>query len=254
MLGKGGSFDVPALLETRELRYDYPDGTRALTGLNISLREGEKLALAGANGSGKSTLMLHLSGCLPALSGDVLLHGEVIGKNLNKLRSSVGMIFQEPDDQLFMPTVAEDVAFGLIASGMDTIAAREEALRMLERLGISHLASRAPHRLSGGEKRLSALAGILVMNPEVIVLDEPSASLDPRARKRVTELLRELEKPLVLASHDLDMALDVCERAAVLKGGRVAAEGAACEILMDERLLCDCGLELPLRCRFSSNN
>ena len=247
MQGKASPYDAQIVLEAKELQYDYPDGTSALQGLSIRLHEGEKLALLGANGSGKSTLMLHLSGCLSAASGEVLLHGEPVGSDLGRLRGAVGMIFQEPDDQLFMPTVAEDTAFGLVAGGMDSGCARKEALQMLERLSISHLAERPPHRLSGGEKRLVALAGILVMNPAVVVLDEPSASLDPRGRRRVTELLQELKKPLLLASHDLDMALDICERAVIISGGRAAAEGASNEILKDEKLLSSCGLELPLR-------
>ena len=238
------------LLQVRGLCYDYPDGTRALQGASFSLAEGEKLALVGVNGSGKSTLMLHLSGCLPANAGEILLRGETVGKHLSRLRGAVGMIFQEPDDQLFMPTVCEDVAFGLVARGMPAEAAREEALRILETLGVPHLAERPPHRLSGGEKRMVALAGILVTNPDLIVLDEPSAALDPRARRHVIEVLRELDKPMILASHDLDMVLDICTRSAIMREGCIAAEGCAEEVLRDAVLLKECGLELPLRHQF----
>lgn len=239
---------APPLLQVRGLRYDYPDGTSALRGVDLELRNGEKLALAGANGSGKSTLLLHLAGCLAVQSGEVLLRGRRVGGDLKALRRAAGLIFQEPDDQLFMPSVREDVAFGLVARGLSGEDAGEIVPRMLERLGVAHLAERPPHRLSGGEKRMVALAGILVMDPDLIVLDEPSASLDPRARRRLIEVLRELEKPMILASHDLDLALDVCGRALILCDGKITAAGPAPEILQDGELLRRDGLELPL-CR-----
>ena len=234
-------------LEVRDLRYAYPDGHQALKGVSFSLGDQEKLALVGPNGSGKSTLMLHLAGCLAAQSGTVRLRGEPVGEDLKRLRNAVGLIFQDPDDQLFMPQVVEDVAFGLVAHGKPVEAAQGSALTIMENLGIAHLAQRPPHRLSGGEKRMVALAGILVMQPDIVVLDEPSAALDPRARLRVIERLRELDKPMILATHDLDMALDVCGRAIVLYEGRIAADGALHDILRDGALLRQNGLELPLR-------
>ena len=235
------------LMEVQDLRYAYPDGHEALNGVFFVLRDGEKLALVGPNGSGKSTLMLHLSGCLAAQSGVVSLNGEPVGEDLKRLRSAVGLIFQEPDNQLFMPEVVEDVAFGLVAHGTPVQEAQERALSVMETLGIAHLAERAPHRLSGGEKRMAALAGILVMQPDIVVLDEPSAALDPRARRRVIERLNALEKPMILATHDLDMALDVCDRAIILYEGRIAADGALQDVLRNEALLQQNGLELPLR-------
>ncbi|MBR1672693.1 MAG: energy-coupling factor ABC transporter ATP-binding protein [Fretibacterium sp.] len=235
------------LLEVRALRYVYPDGHEALRGVSLSLGAGERVALVGANGSGKSTLLLHLAGALPAPENGVFLHGGPAGPE--RLRKSVGLIFQEPDDQLLMPQVLEDVAFGLVARGVPAKEARTRARAVLESLGAGRLAERPPHRLSGGEKRLAALAGILVMEPEVLVLDEPTAALDPRARRRVIELLRSMEREtaVLLATHDLDMALDTCARAVILHEGRVAAEGALPGLFRDAELLERVGLELPLR-------
>ena len=236
-----------SLMEVRGLHYAYPDGHRALNGVDFAVNFEEKLALIGANGSGKSTLMLHLAGCLAAQKGEISLRGKPVGSDLKLLRDAVGMVFQDPDDQLFMPQVIEDVAFGLVARGLSVPEAHLQARSVLETLNIGHLAARPPHRLSGGEKRMVALAGILAMRPEIVVLDEPSAALDPRARRHVIETLRNLEKPLILGTHDLDMALDICGRAVVMHQGAVSADGALCEILGDGSLLRENGLELPLR-------
>lgn len=231
-------------LEVHALYYSYPDGHKALNNVSFRLHENEKLALVGPNGSGKSTLLLHLAGGIAARD-EIRLWGQVAGTK--ELRQTVGLIFQEPDDQLFMPQVIDDVAFGLIARGMPAAEAKYKALAMLERLGAAHLAERPPHCLSGGEKRLVALAGILVMEPQIIVLDEPTSALDPRARRRVIETLRALHQPLILTTHDLDMALDVCSRAVLLYEGKVAAEGLLPELFHRKDLLERNGLELPLR-------
>lgn len=238
---------MSVLLEVKDLRYNYPDGSAALSGVSFRLAENEKLALIGANGSGKSTLLLHLSGCLPAHEGSVLLNGKAVGNDLESLRKASGLVFQEPDDQLFMPSVLEDVAFGLVARKMGVPEAHSAAHICLEELGVAHLASRPPHRLSGGEKRMVALAGIWVMQPQLVLLDEPSAALDPRARRHVIDVLKGLDKTLILATHDLDMALDVCDRALILRHGTVAATGALPDLLQDAALLDQNGLELPLR-------
>jgi cobalt/nickel transport system ATP-binding protein len=204
------------------------------------------LALIGANGSGKSTLLAHLAGCFPFDgSGEIRLFGQSVGSDLERLRKAVGLIFQDSDDQLFMPSVLEDVAFGLVARGMKVAVAHERALAVLETLSAAQLASRLPHRLSGGEKRVVALAGILVTQPEIIVLDEPSSGLDPQARRRVIEMLQALDRPMILATHDLDMALDVCTRALVMNEGRITADGNLPDLLKDEPLLLENGLELP---------
>ena len=235
-------------LEIKDLYYSYPDGHSALNGVNLSLAQGERVALIGANGSGKSTLLLHIAGALAAQKGGILLNNKLINsKNLGELRKVTGLIFQEPDDQLFMPSVLEDVCFGLIANNIKQDEAEERALKVLDDLNISHLASRPPHRLSGGEKRMAALAGILVMQPEFLILDEPSAALDPKARRLVINTLNKLNQTILLATHDLDMALDVCERAIILNNGQVSASGKLPELLQDEKLLIQNGLELPLR-------
>lgn len=236
-----------SLLEVKDLVYRYPDGSPALNGVSFALGRNEKLAVIGANGSGKSTLLAHLAGCLPAGKGEIALADSKV-VDLASLRDAVGLIFQDPDDQLFMPRVLEDVAFGLVAARkMPVEDAHRRAMKVLETLAVVHLANRPPHRLSGGEKRMIALAGILAMEPRIVVLDEPSAALDPRARKRVIDVLKALDKPLILATHDLDMALDVCTRALVMNEGRVAATGDLPDLLRDESLLHANGLELPLR-------
>lgn len=232
-------------LETRDLRYAYPDGHPALKGVTLCLQKNEKLALVGPNGSGKSTLLLNLAGAFAAEDGEILLYGAPA--SAEKLRRAVGLIFQNPDDQLFMPQVTDDVAFGPIARGIPIEEARKRALEMLEQLGAAHLADRAPHRLSGGEKRLVALAGILVMDPDVLVLDEPTSALDPRARRLVMETLKKLSQSVILCTHDLDMALDLCSRAVILHDGVIATEGPLPELFRDKELLERCGLELPLR-------
>ena len=222
--------------------YSYPDGSLALNGVSLSLELGEKLAVIGANGSGKSTLLAHLAGCFVVKNGEILLFEEPVGRKPERLRNSVGMIFQDPDDQLFMPKTLEDVAFGLVSRGMDVAKAHELAMGILEELLVPHLAHRSPHRLSGGEKRMVALAGILVTSPEILALDEPSAALDPRARRRVINVLKSLSQSMVIATHDLDLALDVCSSAVVLNDGRVTACGKLPELLQNESLLLENGL------------
>lgn len=235
------------LLEVDNLSYQYPDGSPALNGLSFCLKQDEKLALIGANGSGKSTLLLHLSGCLPAHQGHIALNGKVVGNYLGMLRQETGLVFQEPDDQLFMPSVLEDVAFGPVARKKGVSEAHNLAEKCLENLGILHLKNRPPHRLSGGEKRMVALAGILVMQPTLLLLDEPSAALDPRARRQLINLLKRLDKPFILATHDLDMALDVCQNALLLRHGKAAVSGKLPDLLQNGPLLEANGLELPLR-------
>ena len=233
-----------ALLEARGLAYDYPDGHRALGGIDLTIEAGARTAIAGANGSGKSTLLLLLSGCLAPKAEGIILRGEAAKPD--GLREQVGLVFQEPDDQLFMPSVLEDVAFGLVARGLEQGAAKRRAATELDRFGIAHLAERPPHRLSGGEKRVVALCGILVTQPEIVVLDEPSSSLDPRARRKLIEILRTVDRTLIVATHDLDMALELCDTVFLLNEGRGVAFGPATDLLSDEKLLRENGLELPL--------
>ena len=233
-----------ALFEVTGLTYDYPDGHRALCGIDFALEEGARVAVVGANGSGKSTLLLLLAGCLSPKAGRIVLRGGAAKPDA--LRRQIGLVFQEPDDQLFMPSVLEDVAFGLVARGVEPDEAKRRASGELGRFGIPHLAPRPPHRLSGGEKRAAALCGILAAQPDVALLDEPSSSLDPRARKRLIEILRTLDCPLIVATHDLDMALDLCDTVLLLSGGRSVALGVSRDLLSDGKLLRENGLELPL--------
>lgn len=223
------------MLEVHDLHYRYEDGHEALKGITFTLNDGEKTALVGANGSGKSTLLLHIAGALKVQTGRIILN------------ASTGLIFQDSDDQLLMPSVIEDVSFSLTANGMNVKSARERSMKILTELGISHLSSRPPHKLSGGEKRMVTIAGVLVNEPDILLLDEPTAGLDPKARRRVINFLRESNMTILLASHDLDMTLDVCTHAIILRNGSVSAEGDLPELFMNESLLESNGLELPLR-------
>lgn len=232
------------MLEVEGLRYKYPDGHEALRGINLRVSDGGKVAIVGANGSGKSTLLLHIAGAVEVQSGRIAFNAR---EGSEILREKVGLTFQNADDELLMPSVIEDVAFSLVASGMSPHSAHERAGEILATLGISHLSSRPPHRLSGGEKRLVTFAGILASNPEILALDEPTAGLDPKARRRVINFLRKTEKAVILATHDLDMALDVCGRAVILSGGEISAEGELPELFKDGDMLEVNGLELPLR-------
>ena len=217
------------MLEVEGLRYKYPDGHEALRGISLRVEAGEKVAIVGANGSGKSTLLLHIAGAVEVQSGRITFKGR---EGSDILREKVGLTFQNADDELLMPSVIEDVAFSLVASGMSTHSAHERAGEILAALGISHLSLRPPHRLSGGEKRLVTFAGMLASNPEILALDEPTAGLDPKARRRVINFLRE--------------TLDVCGRAVILSGGVISAEGGLPELFKDGSMLEAYGLELPL--------
>lgn len=232
------------MLEVENLRYEYPGGHEALRGITLRVNYGEKIALVGANGSGKSTLLLHIAGAVEIQSGRITFRGR---EGSEILRSNVGLTFQNADDEILMPSVIEDTAFSLVASGMSVRSAHEEAGKILAALGISHLAMRPPHKLSGGEKRLVTFAGVLASNPELLALDEPTAGLDPKARRRVINFLRDTDRAVILATHDLDMALDVCERAVILHEGVISSEGLLPEIFTDKNLLEANNLELPLR-------
>ena len=232
------------MLNVENLCYTYPDGHEALRGISLTVHEGEKLALVGANGSGKSTLLLHIAGAVKVQEGRIAFRGQ---ESQEVLRKNVGLTFQDVDDQILMPSVLEDVAFSLIAGGLGREEAHERARAVLDSLGISHLSGRLPHRLSGGEKRIVSFAGVLASEPEVLALDEPSSALDPRARRRVIDFLRKTEHTIILATHDLDMAIDVCTRAIILNNGAVSAEGKLPELFTDKNILEANNLELPLR-------
>ena len=229
------------------LGYVYPDGTPALDGISFRIVHGESVGIVGANGAGKSTLLRHLNGSLLPSAGEVRIGEEPLTpERIPDVRRRVGMIFQDPDDQLFMPTVESDVAFGPLNMGLPEADVRARVAAALERVGLTALARRPPHRLSGGEKRRAAIATVLAMSPDLLVLDEPTAGLDSRARRQLIGLLRAFPHTKIVATHDLDLVLELCERTIVLDRGRVRADGKTLEIFADEALLASCSLEKPL--------
>ncbi|MEJ2041193.1 MAG: ABC transporter ATP-binding protein [Desulfosarcinaceae bacterium] len=234
-------------IEAKDLHYVYPDGTKGLDGVSFHIGHGESVALVGANGAGKSTLLMHLNGCLTATRG-VMRIGDypVTAKNLKAVRRSVGMVFQDPDDQLFMPTVFDDVAFGPLNLGLPVAEVEQKVMQALETVGVPHLRKRPPYKLSGGEKRSVAIAAVLSMSPDILVMDEPSSSLDPYARRRLIELLKSFQHTKIIATHDLDMAMDLCERTIILHKGSVMADGPTVEIFRNDTLLAESRLEKPL--------
>jgi cobalt/nickel transport system ATP-binding protein len=235
------------LVEARDVGFVYPDGQAALRGISFVIHHGESVAIIGGNGAGKSTLLLHLNGVLTPTSGQVRIGDfPITRENLAEIRRTVGMIFQDPDDQLFMPTVFDDVAFGLGHQGLSAqdIGARVE--QALATVGAGHLKDRPPYRLSGGEKRAVAIAGVLAMLPSILVMDEPSSGLDPAARRRVIKLLAGFDHTKVIATHDLDLVLDLCSRVLVMHQGVIEADGTPAEIFANTDLLERCNLETPL--------
>lgn len=234
------------LVELEDVSYRYPDGTHALRGANLTVREGRSLALLGPNGAGKSTLLLHLNGVLRCDEGTVRVGGrEVNDASIREVRRDVGLVFQDPDDQLFMTTLYEDVAFGPLNMGLSAAEADARVHRALHEVGLPDAASRPGHHLSFGQRKRAALATVLVMEPKMLVLDEPTANLDPRSRRHMVELLASLGTTALVATHDMDVAWDLCADAAVLDGGVIVASGTREEILTDGELLHAHGLELP---------
>jgi len=235
------------LVEVKDLQYTYPDGTAALPGVSFLLTHGEAVAIIGANGAGKSTLLLHLNGCLMPQAGEVRIGGLPLNKKtLSHVRRTVGMVFQDPDDQLFMPIVYDDVAFGPLNLGLPPEEVDHLVLDSLATVGASHLKDRPPYRLSGGEKRAVAIASVLAMSPDILVMDEPTSSLDPKTRRQLIELLKTFKHTRIIATHDLDLVLDLCSRVIVFKEGHVVADGPCLDILQNEELLASSSLETPL--------
>ncbi len=235
------------IVEVQNLTFHYPDGHQALSGVSFRITHGESVAVVGANGAGKSTLLLHLNGCLTPQQGTVRIGDVPLTKHtLADIRRTVGMVFQDTDDQLFMPTVGEDVAFGPLNLGLPPEEVDARVTEALERVGAGELVDRPPHRLSGGEKRGVAIATVLAMRPDILVMDEPSSSLDPRARRRLIALLRSFQHTKIIATHDLDLVLEVCDRTVVFHAGTVVADGPTAEIFADVALLERSGLERPL--------
>ncbi|WP_283611780.1 energy-coupling factor ABC transporter ATP-binding protein [Mycolicibacterium poriferae] len=236
---------APAV-RVRGLHYSYPDGHMALDGIDLDVEPGERVALLGPNGAGKTTLMLHLNGVLTASAGAVEIGGTVLARNtLRDIRRRVGLVFQDPDDQLFMPTLAQDVAFGPANFGIEGDALQQRVRRALETVSMSQLADRSPAHMSGGQRRRAALATVLACEPEVLVLDEPSANLDPVARRELAETLTRLDATMLIVTHDLPYAAQLCDRAIIMDHGVVVADGAVAEVLSDAELLAAHRLELP---------
>jgi cobalt transport protein ATP-binding subunit len=233
-------------IEIEHLHYRYPDGTDALRGVDLVVARGEKIALIGPNGAGKSTLMLHLNGILQPSHGTVRIGGlDVDRRNVSRIRAEVGLLFQDPDDQLFSPSVLEDVAFGPLHMGVpeDEIHARVE--RALEAVGMSGSERRRPHHLSLGQRKRVAMASVLSMDPSVLVFDEPSAGLDPRGRRELIGLLRRLRQTMLVATHDMRLVAEVLPRSVILDAGVVVADGPTERLLSDVPLLEAHGLEAP---------
>jgi cobalt transport protein ATP-binding subunit len=241
---------MTAAIEIRSLSFNYPDGTAALSGISLSVDEGECVGLLGPNGSGKSTLLHHLNGILPerlpAQGGAVLIEGTPLApQNVAAARRRVGLLFQDPDDQLFCSTVREDVAFGPTQLGLPLVEVELRVREALEQVGLSLLAERPPHHLSTGEKRRACLAGVLACSPGILVLDEPTSGLDPRGRRELIALLRTITATKLIATHDLELVVEVCPRSVILDRGRVVASGPTQTLLNDEPLMLAHGLERP---------
>jgi cobalt/nickel transport system ATP-binding protein len=230
------------------LGYAYPDGHVALTGVDLTVTRGERVALLGPNGAGKTTLVLHLNGILSGGGGSVAVGGLAVGRDrstLAEIRRRVGIVFQDPDDQLFLPTVGEDVAFGPANLGLRGQALADRVDEALAAVGMTEHRDRAPHHLSFGQRRRVAVATVLAMRPEILVLDEPSSNLDPAARRELAEILRGLPVTLLMVTHDLPYALELCVRSVIIDAGRIVADGPTGELLADDALLAQHRLELP---------
>ncbi len=232
-------------VEVKDLRYSYPDGTEALRGIDLVIEEGESVGIVGPNGAGKSTLLLHLNGILMG-RGEVKIFGmPVIKANLRDIRRRVGLVFQDPDDQLFSPTVFDDVAFGPMNMGLSQQEVESAVKKALRQVGLEGFERRSAFHLSYGQKKRAAIATVLSMNPDLLVLDEPSSNLDPRARRELSELLQSLKITKVIVTHDLPFVFENCERVVVMSEGKVVADGDVFNILSDGKLLEKYGLELP---------
>lgn len=232
-------------IKFKDVHYTYPNGYEALKGVSFLITHGEKVALLGLNGAGKSTLLLHTNGLLLPSSGEVNIGGvPVTKKTLRLVRQSVGMVFQNPDDQLFMPTLEDDVAFGPRNMGLPEEEVQRRVDEALAAVGATELRDRPPFEMSGGQRRIGAIATVLSMEPAVLVLDEPTSALDSAARLRVIDLLKTFDHTILVATHDLEMANDLCPRSIVIADGKVVADGPTEKILRNPALLESAGLAL----------
>ncbi len=236
----------PPSLVVSGLSFSYPDGSRALDGIDLTVEPGERVALLGPNGAGKTTLVLQLNGVLRPSCGRVEVDGLTVARDsLQEIRRRVGIVFQDPDDQLFMPSVAEDVAFGPANFGLRGPQLDARVHAALTAVDMTEQAQRSPLHMSGGQRRRAALATVLACDPAILVLDEPSSSLDPVARRELAEVLLRLDRTMLMVTHDLPYALQLCPRSVVLDDGRVVADGPTRELLADSELLSRHRLELP---------
>lgn len=233
-------------IRLQDVRYTYPDGTHALNGVDLVVQRGESVALLGPNGAGKSTLLLHLNGILRAAGGTVAVEGVTITDGTARgVRARIGMVFQDPDDQLFMTTLYDDVAFGPLNMGLGREEVDARVHEALHAVGLAQEASRPGQHLSFGQRKRAAIATVLAMRPGVLVLDEPTSNLDPRARREMIALLAGLPATKIVATHDMDMALRLCSRAVIVDEGRIVTDGPAPSVMSDAALLDAHGLEMP---------
>jgi cobalt/nickel transport system ATP-binding protein len=239
-------------LDIHDLTFAYTNGTAALAGLSLSVPRGETVVFIGPNGAGKTTLFLYILGLLGRIPREVSVFGRLLDslKAVERIRGRVGLAFQNPDDQLFCTTVFDDVAFGPINQGLGEEEVKARVAKALAAVGLQGFEPRVPHHLSGGEKRRVALATIYAMEPEIMLLDEPTSSLDPRGRKEVTRLLKDFPGTKLIATHDFELALEVADRVVLLYRGAILANGHPLQVLTDETLLKSGGLELPLLMRY----
>lgn len=245
------------MIEISHVSFQYPNGKEALHDINFTIKDGQAVGLVGCNGAGKSTLLSLLCGINLVSAGEIKINDVVIKKDtLKTIRRDVGMVFQNPDEQLFMPNIGEDIAFGPRNYGLSEEEVEKRVRNALEKLEIGDLRDRPPYRLSGGEKRSAAIATVIAMEPSFILFDEPTAFLDPKATKTFQRIALELSTPFLIASHDLDVILNICDRVIILKNGEIVADGEPYDLLCDETLMYRAGLELPVsfsRCKHCPN-
>ncbi len=234
-------------VELKNVSYVYPDGIEALKDISLTIKKGEKVAVIGPNGAGKSTLITMLNGVRQGTGEINILGYPLMKKNLPQIRTLVGIVFQNPDDQLFCPTIYEDIAFGPLNSGLSEEKIRENVLYALRETDLQGYEDRSPFHLSFGERKRASIATILSLKPQIIAMDEPTSNLDPAHRRNIISWINKREEMFIITSHDLDMIWDTCSRALILNKGSIVADGAAKEILRDKKLLEENNLELPLR-------
>lgn len=240
------------IIELKDVFYSYPDGTRALNGISFRIVHGESVGIVGANGAGKSTLLMQMNGTLLPEKGSVKIGETTLSKRtVKEIRKRIGFVFQDPDDQIFMPTVFEDVAFGPLHLGWTLENVEQSALKALEQVNCLHLKDRPPHRLSLGQKRSISIASVISMDPDMLIMDEPSSNLDPRSRRQLIQLLKKFDHSKIIASHDLDMVLQLCDRTIILSEGKAVADGKTLELFSDKTLLEENGLEKPLSMQYT---